>query len=85
MNTKEKKIKMKFYLESGKDALTKLGSSEKGLSSEEAQKRLSENGRNKLAEAKGKSVFVRFLEQLLDPMDNYTSRGGARQRRSRTR
>ena len=31
-------------------------------------KRLAENGKNKLAEAKGKSIFVRFLEQLSDPM-----------------
>ena len=59
---------MRYYLEDGKAALTKLGSSENGLSSEEAQKRLLENGRNKLTEAKGKSIFVRFLEQLADPM-----------------
>ncbi len=59
---------MRYYLESGKDTLTKLGSSEKGLSAAEAQKRLEENGRNKLTEAKGKSIFARFLEQLLDPM-----------------
>ena len=59
---------MKYYLEDGKAALTKLGSSEKGLSDAEAEKRLSENGKNKLTEAKGKSIFMRFLEQLSDPM-----------------
>ncbi|MBR5140264.1 MAG: cation-translocating P-type ATPase [Clostridia bacterium] len=59
---------MRYYLEDGKAALTRLGSSENGLSTEEAEKRLLENGRNKLTEAKGKSILVRFLEQLADPM-----------------
>ena len=59
---------MRYYLEDGKAALTKLGSCENGLSESEAEKRLLENGRNKLTEAKGKSIFVRFLEQLADPM-----------------
>ena len=59
---------MRYYLEDGKAALDVLGSSESGLSEAEAQKRLAENGRNKLTEAKGKSIFVRFLEQLADPM-----------------
>ena len=59
---------MRYYLEDGNAALTKLASSENGLSENEAQKRLAENGKNKLAEAKGKSIFVRFLEQLSDPM-----------------
>ena len=59
---------MRYYLEDGKAALTRLGSSEKGLSEAEAEKRLSENGKNKLTEAKGKSIFMRFLEQLCDPM-----------------
>ena len=62
------KNSMKYYLESGKDALSKLNSSENGLSKAEAEKRLQENGRNKLVEAKGKSIFARFIEQLLDPM-----------------
>ncbi|MBR5880448.1 MAG: HAD-IC family P-type ATPase, partial [Clostridia bacterium] len=39
-----------------------------GLTSAEAQKRLEQNGKNKLAAAKGKSLFRRFLEQLADPM-----------------
>jgi len=59
---------MRYYLEDGKAALDSLGSSEKGISESEAQKRLAENGKNKLREAKGKSIFVRFLEQLSDPM-----------------
>ncbi len=59
---------MRYYLEDSKTALTTLASSEKGLSEGEAKRRLDENGRNKLTEAKGKSIFMRFLEQLSDPM-----------------
>ena len=59
---------MQYYLHDGKTALSELSSSEKGLSAAEAEKRLNENGRNKLTEAKGKSIFMRFLEQLSDPM-----------------
>ena len=40
----------------------------KGLSAEEAEKRLAEVGENKLAEKKKKSLFVRFLEQFKDVM-----------------
>ncbi|MBR5203375.1 MAG: cation-translocating P-type ATPase, partial [Clostridia bacterium] len=39
-----------------------------GLSSAEAEKRLQENGKNKLAEAKKVSMFSRFIDQLKDPM-----------------
>ena len=59
---------MRYYLEDSKAALSALSSSENGLSDAEAEKRLSENGKNKLTEAKGKSIFMRFLEQLSDPM-----------------
>ncbi len=59
---------MKFYLEEKESVLAKVGSSEKGLTSAEAAKRLAENGRNKLEEAKGKSALRRFFEQLTDPM-----------------
>ena len=40
----------------------------KGLSSEEAKRRLEQNGRNELAEEKQMSVFATFLEQLNDPL-----------------
>ncbi len=59
---------MKFYCEDKDRVLSSLGSSEEGLSSAEAQKRLEANGKNKLAAAKGKSLVRRFLEQLADPM-----------------
>ncbi len=59
---------MRYYLEENEAVLEKLGTDKNGLSSAEAEKRLNEGGRNKLAEAKGKSIFVKFLEQLCDPM-----------------
>ena len=39
-----------------------------GLSSEEASKRLSENGRNEFEEKKKKTLFQMFISQLRDPM-----------------
>ncbi len=59
---------MKFYCTDKEAVLGELGASVEGLTSAEAQKRLEENGKNKLAAAKGKSLFRRFLEQLSDPM-----------------
>ncbi len=59
---------MKFYCENVEEVLVKVNSSENGLSEAEANKRLEENGKNKLEAAKGKSIFRRFLEQLADPM-----------------
>ena len=59
---------MKFYCTDKEAVLDELGAKAEGLSSAEAQKRLEENGKNKLAAAKGKSLFRRFLEQLSDPM-----------------
>ena len=43
-------------------------SSTSGLSETEASARLERNGKNKLVEAKKKSLAQRFLEQLSDPM-----------------
>ena len=59
---------MKEYLESAQSVLEQTGSAEKGLSGKEAALRLERNGKNKLQEAKGKSLARRFLEQILDPM-----------------
>ena len=59
---------MKFYCTDKEAVLGELGASAEGLTSAEAQKRLEENGKNKLAAAKGKSIIRRFLEQLADPM-----------------
>ena len=59
---------MKFYCEEKEAVLQSLNSTEQGLSTEEANARLEKNGKNKLAEAKGKSIIRRFFEQLCDPM-----------------
>mgnify|MGYP004573882921 FL=1 len=59
---------MKYYLSEISDVLNELKSSTNGLSNEEAQKRLEKYGKNELEAPKGKSLFIRFLEQLADPM-----------------
>ena len=59
---------MKFYCENTEEVLKQVNSSENGLTEAEAQKRLNENGKNRLEAAKGKSIFRRFMEQLADPM-----------------
>ena len=59
---------MKFYLEQTESVFSQVKSSESGLSSSEAEKRLSENGKNKLKEGKKKSIFSRVMAQLSDPM-----------------
>ena len=59
---------MKFYLEEQENVLSHLKANKDGLTSAEAQRRLEENGKNKLAQAKGKSIIRRFFEQLADPM-----------------
>ncbi len=59
---------MKHYCEEKDLVLKELNSSQEGLSDSEAQRRLEENGKNKLAEGKKKSIVRRFLEQLADPM-----------------
>ena len=57
-----------FYCKDKAQVLTELGSSADGLTEAEAAARLERDGKNKLAAAKGKSLFRRFLEQLSDPM-----------------
>ncbi len=59
---------MRYYCEEKDEVLKELSSNENGLSEKEAEKRLEENGKNRLADAKGKSLFRRFMEQLADPM-----------------
>ena len=59
---------MKFYCEDKEKVLHELGSNEDGLTSAESAKRLEANGKNRLAEAKGKSLIRRFFEQLAEPM-----------------
>ena len=59
---------MKHYLHSVDEVFEAVNSSTEGLSSAEAEKRLAQNGKNKLAEAKKVSMFSRFIDQLKDPM-----------------
>ncbi len=59
---------MKFYCESVEKVLEHTSSTKEGLTSEEAAKRLEQNGKNKLAEGKKDSLLTRFVKQLCDPM-----------------
>ena len=59
---------MKYYLETAEAVFEEVKSSEQGLTTAEAEKRLEANGKNKLAEAKKDSTFKKFLAQLKDPM-----------------
>ncbi|MBQ1229423.1 MAG: HAD-IC family P-type ATPase, partial [Clostridia bacterium] len=59
---------MKFYCEDKESVIQELNSSENGLSSAEAGKRLEANGKNKLAEGKKESLLHRFFKQLAEPM-----------------
>jgi len=59
---------MKHYLSTTEEVFRETNSSENGLTSEQAQKRLEENGKNRLEEGKKKSVIRRLLEQFTDPM-----------------
>ena len=59
---------MKEYLQSSEEVLSSVNSSVDGLSGAEAEKRLQENGKNKLAEGKKESMIHRFLKQLAEPM-----------------
>ena len=58
----------KYYDEEAGSVLRSLKTSAEGLSESEAGHRLAENGKNKLEEAKGKSLIRRFFEQMMDPM-----------------
>ena len=48
---------MKYYCEEKEDVLSSVNSRDGGLTSEEAEKRLAENGKNKLAEPEKESLF----------------------------
>ena len=59
---------MQYYLKSVKEVFTAIDSNAKGLTGAEAQRRLTRDGKNKLAEAKKDSLLKRFLSQMADPM-----------------
>ncbi len=59
---------MKHYLHSADEVLKHTDSNENGLTENIAAERLSNDGKNKLAEAEKESLLHRFLKQLADPM-----------------
>ena len=58
----------KLYTQSPEEVLQDLNTSETGLCSDEAKRRLEQYGPNKLKEAEKMTVWQRFLAQLKDPM-----------------
>ena len=61
--------KQEFYRQTIQEAAASLHTDPKrGLSAPEAERRLLENGENRLPEAEKKSVLQSFLEQLNDPL-----------------
>ena len=61
--------KQEFYRQTIQEAAASLHTDPKrGLSAPEAERRLWENGENRLPEAEKKSVLQSFLEQLNDPL-----------------
>ena len=59
---------MKSYLEELDAVYKAVGSSAKGLTAEEAERRLGVNGKNKLKEPEKETLFRKFLNSLADPM-----------------
>lgn len=59
---------MKEYLTPKEEVLGAVSTTEAGLTSAEAEKRLEENGGNKLAEGKKESLIHKFFMQMTDPM-----------------
>ena len=60
--------KTEWYAESPEFAFKQVKSSVKGLSSEEASKRLEENGKNVLPQKKPTSIFVMLFHELINPI-----------------
>jgi Ca2+-transporting ATPase len=59
---------MKHYFQDKQSVCEALETTERGLSAEEAARRLARDGENKLREGSKKSLLRRFLDQILDPM-----------------
>ncbi|MCT3532320.1 cation-translocating P-type ATPase [Latilactobacillus curvatus] len=57
-----------FFTQSIDATLKALATTPQGLTQEQVEKRLAENGRNQLTEKKRKSLAIRFLEQFKDFM-----------------
>ncbi|MEG2456217.1 MAG: HAD-IC family P-type ATPase, partial [Clostridia bacterium] len=59
---------MNYYSNKIDEVLAELATSEQGLTSAEAAKRLAENGKNELEQGKKKSMFAKFIMQFKDVM-----------------
>ena len=59
---------MEPYLISQEEVLSQMNTSVQGLSVQEAERRLTKYGPNRLAEGKKESLLHRFLKELADPM-----------------
>ena len=59
---------MKEYLKTADEVLKDLNSNENGITSKEANKRLEENGYNKLKEPPREGMIKKFFKSLMDPM-----------------
>ena len=59
---------MKFYTSEKEEVLQAVKATEEGMTVAEAEKRLEENGKNKLKEGEKVTYFQRFVAQLKDPM-----------------
>ena len=57
-----------YYQKNTENILDELHSGSNGLTSKDAEHRLVQNGKNKLAESKKESLIYMFLRQLSDPM-----------------
>ncbi|ANK61305.1 MULTISPECIES: cation-translocating P-type ATPase [Loigolactobacillus] len=60
--------KQPYYQQSSKELLTKFSTTDAGLSKQEAQQRLTQNGPNSLVANKRKNVLQRFIDQFKDFM-----------------
>ena len=69
----ERMVMLKYYCEDAESVLREVGSSEEGLSSGEAAKRLERDGRNELAAEKKDSLIKRFFAQKMCIRDSLPS------------
>lgn len=67
-NEKKAQIKEPFFTQDEATVLKQMQTSEEGLTSQEAEKRIAEYGPNQLDEGKSKSLLMKFLDQFKDFM-----------------
>ena len=65
---RKQQLKEAFFTQDEETVLKKMGTTQKGLTSNEAEKRIIEYGPNELDHGKNKSIIVKFLEQFKDFM-----------------